>query len=199
MATHRYYRYFTYIAPVIRDPIIRTYGSLILTILALSVFTIFAIKPTVETIIILQKKLIDQQQILMSTNEKSQNLSLGSNNYKTLVSQGVKEKINSKVPFSPSIGELSASLEDAARATEASISAIQYQTFTISPATSSATPALLEIPFIYNLEGTYPDLLMVLKNLATSSRLIAINSLKFTKIEGGGLLLSVSGKAYYLK
>lgn len=199
MATHRYYRYFTYIEPVLKAPLIRTYGSLILTILALSVFTIFAIKPTVETIILLQKKLVDQQQILAAVNEKSQNLSLGSNNYKTLVSQNTKEKVNSQVPFSPAIGELSKSLEDSARVPQASISAIQYQTFTISPATPSTTPTLLEIPFIYNVEGTYLSLQTVLQNLQTGSRLITINSLNFTKIEGGSLLISVSGKAYYLK
>lgn len=199
MATHRYFRYFTYIEPVMKAPLIKTYGSLILTILTLSIFTIFAIKPTIETIIILQKKLADQQQILAAVNKKSQNLSLGSNNYKTLVAQGIKEKINSQVPNSAAIGELSKSLEDSAKVPQASISAIQYQTITISPATSSATPTLMEIPFIYNIEGTYSALLTVLQNLDTGSRLITINSLNFAKLEEGNLLLSVSGKAYYLK
>ena len=109
--THRYFRYFTYIQPIIKTPFIKTYGSLILTIVALSIFTIFAIKPTIETILILQKTLNDQTEILSAINKKSQDLSLGSNNYKSLVNQGLTDKINTAVPYTPAVGELTGILE----------------------------------------------------------------------------------------
>lgn len=193
--THRYFRYFTYIQPVIKAPFIRTYGSLILTIMALSIFTIFAIKPTVETILILQKTLNDQNEILKSITKKSQDLSLGSSNYKTLIRQGLADKINKAVPPTPSVGELTVALEDIAE--EASISAIQFQPFIITSITDSSE--LSEISFTYNVEGSYDSLLSVLRNLKNSSRLISIENLTFNKLESSGLLLSVSGKAYYLK
>lgn len=198
-ATHRYFRYFTYIQPIIKTPFIKTYGSLILTIVALSIFTIFAIKPTVETILILQKTLSDQTEILSAINKKSQDLSLGSNNYKSLVSQGLTDKINAAVPFTPAAGELTHALEDATRVPQASVSAVQFQPFTINPPTETNIFELSEITFTLNIEGTYQSLLLVLDNLRNSPRLVSIDNIAFNKIEGGGLLLSVSGKAYYLK
>lgn len=197
--THRYFRYFTYIEPIIKTPFIRTYGSLILTIMALSIFTIFALKPTIETILVLQKKLADQNEILAAINKKSQNLSLGSSNYKALLAEGQIEKINSALPFSPAVGELTKVLENAAKVPQASISAIQFQPFTIEPSSKKPSLTLSEIPFTYNIEGSYQSLLTILNNLKNSARVISIDNLTFNKVEGGGLLLSITGRAYYFK
>jgi Tfp pilus assembly protein PilO len=196
MAAHRYFRYFTYIEPVIKTPLVRTYGSLILTIFALSIFTIFAIKPTIETILILQKDLQEQKQILSALNLKSQNLNLGSKNYQTLVTQGIKQKIDASIPLSPEIGQLVNVLESHSKVPSASLAAIQFQPFTISPGEEQT---LTEIPFIYNIEGSYESLLLVLGRLRSSERLVTIDNLTINKLEGGGLLMSITGKAYYLK
>ena len=197
--THRYFRYFTYIQPIIKTPFIKTYGSLILTIVALSIFTIFAIKPTIETILILQKTLNDQTEILSAINKKSQDLSLGSNNYKSLVNQGLTDKINTAVPYTPAVGELTGILETVSKVPQASISAIQFQPFTINPPSELPTFELSEISFTINVEGSYQSLLALLNNLRNAPRLISIDNITFNKLESSGLLLSVSGKAFYLK
>ena len=195
-STNRYSRYFTYIEPITRAPIIRTYGSTILTIIALTVFIVFAIKPTVETILILQKTLSDQHQILDKLNEKSKNLSLGRKNYQAL-EESTKIKINSLVPINPEIGQVAKALENVSKVTDASISAIQFQSFTINKPLKNQT--LAEIPFNFNIEGSYSAILTILSNLHSMERLISINQIAFNKLEGGRLLLSISGKAYYLK
>ncbi len=193
----RYSRYFTYIQPVIRAPFVRTYGSLILTIVSLIVFIVFAIKPTIETILILQKQLSNQHQILDKLNQKSKNLSLGRKNYLDL-DQNTKDKINGSVPASPAIGELTKNLENAAKSGDASLSAIQFQSFTINQ--PQKTKTLAEIPFTYNVEVSYSTALSVLSNLKKLDRLISIDQFSLNKLESGGrLLLSISGEAYYLK
>lgn len=196
MATSRYFRYFTYIEPVIKTPFIRTYGSLILTILTLVIFIIFAIKPTIETILILQKQLSEQQQILDKLNQKSKNLSLGRKNYLSL-DKTTQEKINFAIPTTPQIGDLTRVLEDITKSTEASISAIQFQNFSISP--PQKKKILAEIPFNYNFESSYLSALTILSRLQSSSRLISIKQLQFSRTETGKVLITTSGKAYYLK
>ena len=46
---NRRFRYYTYIQPILRSPIIKSYGLHILTIFTMIIFIIFAIKPTAET------------------------------------------------------------------------------------------------------------------------------------------------------
>jgi len=79
--SNRYSRYFTYIKPLARLPIIKTYGPAIFSLLTMSVFIVFAIKPTIETILVLQKQLADSDKIVAQINEKTDNLSKGRENY----------------------------------------------------------------------------------------------------------------------
>lgn len=197
-ASKRYSRYFTYIEPALKAPIVRTYGSLILTFLSLTIFVIFAIKPTVETILVLQKKLADQQAILKQIVQKGQDLRTGIENYHRL-DETARQKVDTAVPKNLELAVVVRSLEQAAVLTEASISALQFQPITMEkPAEQSFETHLVEIPFTFNVEGSYDKQKKVLQNLGKSPRLISITGLIFNKIEGG-LLMSVSGKAYYLK
>lgn len=194
---HRYFRYFTYIQPIIKTPFIQTYGSLILTIFSTIIFTVFAIKPTIQTVTILQKQVSDQKQILDELNQKSKNLSSGRKNYLNL-DPSIKNKIQTAVPTTPAVGELTRSLEQIAKVSEASLAAVQFQNFTIDK--NLAKKSLAEIPFTYNVEGTYSTLLKVIAGLKSMDRLISIEQLNFNKVAGNQtIVLSVSGKAYYLK
>ena len=70
----QYSRYFTYIRPFTKLPIVRTYGSATFTLVVMTIFIFYAIKPTVETILVLQKKLEDSTQVLEKVNQKANNL-----------------------------------------------------------------------------------------------------------------------------
>lgn len=196
--SHRYSRYFTYIQPVLKIPIVKSYGGIILNLLALAIFILFAIKPTVETILVLQKKLEDSNQVLEKISQKSENLSLAKKNYSSMDST-VKSKIQTAVPTSVSLKTLTTSLEDAASRNEASISALQIQPLTIQ-SMSSTDKKLKEVSFTYNVEGSYTNLVNILKELQTTVRVISINGLTLNKTESNSnLLMSVTGKAYYLE
>jgi len=124
--SNRYSRYFTYIKPLTRLPIIKTYGPAIFSLLTMSIFIVFAIRPTIETIIVLQKKLADADKIVAQINEKTDNLSKGRENYQ-LLSQNIKNKIRAAIPDNIDIKSLSQALETSAKTNEASISALQIQ------------------------------------------------------------------------
>lgn len=194
-----YSRYFTYIKPIGKLPIVKNYGSAIFTLITMSIMILFAIKPTVETIIVLQKKLADEEEVLQKVTQKANNLAQGKKNYDNL-SQDIKDKISAAVTETVSLKSLMLSLEQAAKVHQASISALQVQPLTIDAKTDNQLGTLSEISFTFNTEGDYKNLIGLLQDLKRSSRLISIDSLSMSKTEETKtLIMSLSGRAYYLK
>lgn len=194
-----YSRYFTYIKPITKLPIVRTYGSTIFTLLVTSIFIFFAIKPAVETIVVLQKKLADSKQVLEKVNQKAYNLSAGKANLEKL-DPLVKAKIQSAIPDTVNLKSVTLTLEQIAKNHEASISALQIQPLTIDVKTESKPGILSEISFTFNVEGDYRNLVSLLQDIKSTARLLSVNSVSLTKLsEGGGLLMSITGKTFYIK
>lgn len=194
-----YSSYFAYVKPVIKLPIVRTYGSTIFTLLVTAIFIIFAIKPTVETILVLQKKLADANEVLQKVTQKVNNLSMGKKNYENL-DQDIKDRISKAIPDTVSLQSVTQTLEQTAKRHEASISALQIQPLTIDIGNEAKVGSLKEISFTFNVESTYQNLFALLQELGTSSRLLSIENLSLSKAsEGPGLIMSLSGKAYFLK
>lgn len=194
-----YSRYFTYVKPLGKLPFVKTYGSTIFTLIVITIFIFFAIKPTIETILVLQKKLSDTNEILNKINKKAENLSLGKQNYDNLDSS-IKNKISAAITSSVDIKSVTQSLEQAAKIHEASISALQIQPLVIGSKVENAIGVLAEIDFTFNVEGDYQNLVSLLQDLKGSSRLISIENVSLSKVsEGSGLIMSIAGKAYYIK
>lgn len=195
----RYSRYFTYIKPVTKLPIVRTYGSTIFTLLIMVIFIFFAIKPTVETILVLQKKLENSQDVLEKINKKADDLTKANQNY-TDLPQSTKDKIESAIPDYVDLRSLAQILEQTAQKNVASISALQIEPLTIDVERGKSIGDISEVSFTFNVEANYENLISILQDLKLSSRLISIERLSINKVgEGGSLIMSLAGKAYYLK
>lgn len=195
----RYFRYFTYIKPVTKIPVIRTYGTTIFTFIITAIFILFAIKPTVETILVLQKKLENYNQTLEQVNKKANDLSQGKTNLKNLDKE-TQDKIRAAIPNSLEIRSVIQTLELAAQRHEASVSALQLQPLVIEGKDEDTIGTLDELTFTFNVEGAYQNLISLLQDLKRSARLISIDTLTLNKVsEGANLIMSISGKAYYLK
>lgn len=195
----KYFRYYTYIEPIIKNPIIKTYGYAIFTIIMTIVFILFAIKPTLQTIVLLQKELENQLNALSKIDKKIEDLQIAQKNYLSL-DEELKSKIEMSVPDNPSLPSLIRSLEGTTLGTEASISALQFQPIVIEEKKTSENYTIQEISFTFNIEGTYDTLKKILNNLRNDTRVVTIDNLSFNKVEGGRtILLSVTGKVYYLR
>lgn len=194
-----YSRYFTYIKPVTRLPIIKTYGSTIFTLIVIIIFIFFAIKPTVETILVLQKKLTETSDVLDKINKKANDLSLGKQNYDNL-DPTIKSKVTQAIPDTVALKSITQTLEQIAKSHDTSISALQIQPIVIGTKSENSVGSLSEIDFTFNIEGGYANLIALLQDLKSSSRLISIDSLSLSKLtEGSGLIMSITGKGYYIK
>lgn len=195
----RYFRYFTYIKPIAKLPIVRTYGSTIFTLIVIIVFIFFAIKPTIETILILQKKLDDSNKVLGQLNQKVSTLTEAKKNYDNL-NPVIKRKIYDAIPDKTTFNSLVQNIENIIKTYESSISALQIQPISLVAKDQNKIGALSQIDFTVNIEGEYPNLVSILQQMTSSSRVISIDSITMNKIsEESGLIMSISGKAYYLK
>ncbi|MBI3109672.1 type 4a pilus biogenesis protein PilO [Candidatus Daviesbacteria bacterium] len=198
--SNRYFRYFTYIKPITGMPIVKTYGPVIFTLLIMTVFVVFAIKPTIETILVLQKKLADADKIVAQINEKTENLSKGKENYQRL-EQNARDKIQRAIPDTIDLKSLIQTLEQSTRTYEASISALQIQPITLAATKdNNIQNKLQEVSFTFNIEASYQTLTAILQDLKANNRLISIDKLTLNRPgEGKSLIMSISGKAYFLR
>ena len=195
----RYSRYFTYIKPVTKMPIIKTYGSTIFTLIIMAIFIIFAIRPTIATILVLQKKLVDSKAVLEKLNQKANDLGLAKQNYNSL-NETALFKISKAIPNTPELKSITQTLENTALKYNASISALQIQPQVFETKKEDTLGAISNISFIFNATGEYQNLISVLQDLKESSRLFSIDKLSLSRLsEGEGLIMSISGKAYFLK
>lgn len=199
MANSRYSRYYVYIKPVINNKYVKSTAPYIFSLLAIIIFVIFAIRPTILTILDLQKSIQDNKQTLNTLEKKSRDLTDGKRNLDNL-DPGIKTLINTRLPDTVAVTTLINNLQIAASKT-ASISALQVQPVTIYTNNSNLNPkqSIGEILFSFNTQGSYASLLQTLDNITKSSRLINLTSVFLNKSAEGIVGLSVSGKAYYLK
>lgn len=194
----KYSQYYIYIQQVIKNKYVKSFAPYIFSVLSIIIFTIFAIRPTVITIIDLQKSIQDNQKVLDLLEQKSIDLTNGKKNLDS-IDPNIKDKINTRLPLYPAVTNLISNLQISATNT-ASISGIQVQPITIYNTVVNTKSALSldEIIFSFNNQGSYNQLITILDNVTKSSRLINLTSAIFSKTTDG-ISLSISGKGYYLK
>lgn len=195
---NRYFRYYTYIQPVLKHPAVKSFAPHIFSLFTVAFFVVFVIHPTVSTILELNKKIEDSKQILAALNTKSQNLDAGKRNLEA-IDPRVRAKIEALIPSNPAITTVIKGLQDPQQSTETA-AIIQIQPLTLVDAAAPPTGKLNEVSFNYSTQEAYSDLLSFLKAINQVPRLTSIDSLSIGKQPGEtATSLSISGRAYYLK
>lgn len=196
----RFSRYYVFIKPVLKNKYFKTYSGLIFGLITIMIFAVFAIKPTIETIISLQKSIEEQNALLQTIKDKSKNLSLARTNYQA-IDPSVKTKIHALLPNSPTLPSFVQTLASIAEKEQASMSSLQFQPVDLQaePKKLSKSSQVTEIPFTVNMQGGFQQLINILNSLSKTTRLITIEQVNFTKPEDGVLIMSINGKAYYFK
>lgn len=193
-------RYYTYIRPALKSKFVKAYSPLIFSLVAIAIFSFYAIRPTVITILSLQKSIDEQTSILNRLKEKVGNLTQGKQNYENL-SGSVKKKLDNLIPNNPAIPQLINTITYAAARSEASVSGLQFQTIELGESSNSLNKDAQITPINVNLiaQGSYPNLMRFLSALKRTDRLISIHSINFVQPADASLIMSVNAKAYYIK
>lgn len=192
-----YSRYYVYIKPALKNRYVKTYSSLVFSLIAITFFSLFAIRPTFKTIIALQKDIEQQTKVLDQIKLKSKNLEKAINNYHS-IPPDIKVAIDTLVPSKPIVSDLIKSISDIAKINEASISGLQFQPFEVE---NPSKPMLnenevKEINLTFNLQGDYFGLTKTLNDLNNSKFIFLIDSVNLTKSESG-MIMSIQMRTYY--
>lgn len=193
-------RYYTYIKPVLKNKTVKTYSSLIFSLITTTIFLIYAIRPTLSTIISLQKSINEQSAVLTKLNQKVKDLTEGRKNYES-IDPTLKVRLVDLLPYSPSLPSLMNSLTILATESQSTISGLQFQPVILEKPikTLSKDAALKEVDFTFNAQGSYSQLINFLNSLKRADRLINISSISFNKPLDAPLIMTVNAKSLYLK
>lgn len=190
IAKNKYFQ----LLPNIKEERLQRFTTLVLTLIALSFFGIFAISPTLSTIAELRKELEDNQFVDQQLQQKISNLTALQSQYANL--QTDLPTILATIPTTPDVPLLAAQIQAVA---PQGVAIQNIQTFEVEiPKIKSQT--YLSYSFSLTAEGSYSDVNKFLVSLSTMQRIVTIDILSLTKKSiGDTLVLTLKGKAYFMQ
>lgn len=198
----KYKKYYSYIEPVFKDPVTRSYASLILFFLTISFFIAFAIRPTIKTMVSLNKQIQDGRITNEALQQKINALSIAQNEYTSL--QPSFNLIYSSLPENPMVGEFLKMIEKVATASSISISSLQIQPVKLLEPKSIEEQgfSLRELTFSMNIEGKYRSLRAFVEILRRIQRVVSLDNVAIAPSRAkkeNSLGLTFTAKAYFFK
>jgi Tfp pilus assembly protein PilO len=191
-------KYLEYIKlfPVTQTQQVKTYTTLILTLVAVIGFSLFAISPTVNTILELRKQLADSQFADAALQEKISALQSLQEQY---ISLGTDlARISMAVPTTPEVPELLAKVQTLADAADLHIAKLEALQVELTKK-SGGGQAPSSFVFVITTTGSYEQLLRFLDSLKSFDRLITIEAIAVERTGQGSIPLtaSIRARAYF--
>lgn len=188
-----YEKYYKDFIPYVKKDKNQQYISIILTLTVSIFFLLFAINPTVSTIVKLKKDLKDSEFVEQALEKKIANMS-------SLFQQRerIKEDIPlilEAVPMSPEATILFAQMQSVADSSSVTLS--NENTVDI-PLDSSNASDSASFNFQVTASGEYNNVYQFLSNLTDMQRAVSVESINISKsTQGGGISAAIVGTAFY--
>jgi len=189
------YREYLKLLPNIHQEHVQLVTMLIFTFVALSLFGIFAINPTLSTIVSLKKQLADSEVLHEGLKTKINNLSQLQQQYTQLTDS--LPIVFAAVPQTPSVPLLSGQIQALSKQnkltiTEFNVSEVQLTTLNLPQAFGSS------FTFSYQATGNYNDMVSFIATLTHMSRIVTIESIGITRdSKENNLQLTIRGRQYF--
>lgn len=171
-------------------------STIIFTFLALSFFGIFAISPTISTIIQLKKQLSDNKNVDMQLKQKIENLAALQTQYNTLKPD--IPLIVENIPTTPAVPLLIAQIQALAVKNNITLNTLQSLEVDLTK-TSDNLKVPSSFKFTLSASGNYVNVTAFLSSLVDFNRLISIDGVSLSQENAGITKLTVLGEAYMKK
>ncbi|MBM3205589.1 hypothetical protein FJZ41_01910 [Candidatus Shapirobacteria bacterium] len=194
---HRYQRYFTDLTKFYQNKKVRTYTTIILSLLTVTFFIVFTIRPTLKTIAQLFRQTKDQKQVVVELDKKINNLAEAQSNYLTIESDLFL--VDEALPQKAEVTLLAKQLEALAARSGIAIVNLRFTEITLKE--GQIPPGeKKEINFSFNALGDYQNLKSFLVTLMSLRRIVLVEAFSFQtgKTTGSTLSLNLNGKAWFL-
>jgi len=195
---HRYQRYFTNLSHFYQTKKSRTYTGIILSLITVIFFIVFAIKPTLVTISQLIKQRKDQRSVVSALEKKITNLSQAQNEY--LLVEPDLYLLDQALPQEPQAPLLVKQIETLSRQSGVTIGRLRLSEITLQKTGSSKTDKQF-FTFNFSAFGDYSNLRNFLDSLSGLRRIVLVESFSFQKGTGenSNLSLNLTAKAWFLE
>lgn len=193
--TSNYDKYYKGLIPYFKKGKNQEYFTIILSFAASIFFALFAINPTVTTIVKLNKEISDSKIVNNKLSQKINNLSSLSQHYQE-ISDDLPFIMNA-IPNTPNAPEMLAQIQSVAKDSSITIKNIGIDPIQLTKPVVTNNRSSLS--FTLSGQGTYQNMSNFLSILINIQRTISINSISITReSEGTGIINStIKGTAYY--
>lgn len=192
----KYEKYYKDILPYLKKEKNKQYFTVILTLGASIFFALFAINPTLSTIIKLRKEVTDSKFVEEKLSKKINSLSSLSQQYQVI--QKDIPYILDAIPQQPEAPILVAQIQSIAQD-----STVELTKLEVSPINLTSQPATKSSSFIFELTGksSYENLQKFISSLINMQRIVSVDSISITKTEeiDQNLQITIKGSAYFKK
>lgn len=191
------YQEYLKLLPNMKQENTRIITMLIFTFAAMTFFGVFAINPTLTTIVDLKKQLADSEYVQEQLRNKINNLSTLQQRYNEITPD--IPVIFAAIPDTPSAPLFVGQVETLAKQANLRITSLRVSEVQLTP---GKNPSAQNASFTFQLEatGSYEDLLTFAKLLSQMNRIVSVESMgiaRDTKQEA--LLITVRGREYFKK
>lgn len=190
------YRQYLKILPDMRKENTRLAITLILTFFALSFFGLFAINPTLTTIIELQKQLDDSEFTHQKLTAKITNLSNLQQKYTTLHSE--LQIVEEAIPKEAAATKLTGQIHTLAAESNLNVRNLRIAEVSLTSSTVPASPNGLS--YVFNLEasGTYENMIALAEKLTSFNRIVTVEAISISRdTRTEELVLNIRGRQYF--
>ncbi len=186
---------------ILKKPKNQAYFVLILSFFTIAFFGFFAIRPTIKTILQLNREIQDNRDLNQKLSEKINALAQVQSDYELI--RGAIPALYNAVPKTAEFPILVSTLEQIGQKTDASISAISINNVVIAPASArpggAKEPTQVTFQAAYN--GRYDQLLAALELLLNDKRIMTLDSVSFVinpvKKDSAVMSITLDGEGYY--
>ncbi|HSW96270.1 MAG TPA: type 4a pilus biogenesis protein PilO [Candidatus Saccharimonadales bacterium] len=181
--------------PVLRQERTQTFLIIILTFLSLSIFGLFAINPTIATIIQLRKQLADNKLVQTKLQGKVTNLSILQGKYNQI--QPDLSLVLAAVPDSHKLPEFIGKVQGLAGKNNVSVVTIQSNPIIL---TNNQSTKASSVSFSFTVQGTRENILSFITAFMSFDRIITIDEISLntmTTTEGTTTQAMIQGKALF--
>ena len=192
----KYEKYYKDILPYLRKEKNQQYLTVILTLGATIFFALFAINPTISTIVKLRREINDSRFVEKKLSEKINNLSILSTQYQSI--QEDLPFVFDAIPKMPEAPTLVAQIQSIAQESSVEISKLDVSSINlISEDASTSSSFAFEIIG----QGDYDNLQKFTSDLISMQRILSVNSISITKDTetDQNLEINIKGSAYFKK
>ncbi len=173
------------------------FTSIVFTLIALSVFGLFAINPTLSTIAKLKKELKDSEFVHQGLQQKISNLSSLQKQYSLL--QDDIPIVLSSIPNDPNVPMLIADIQSVAVSSDINVKSLQNFAVELAKQKPSTDKKYYSFSFSLAGMGGYDNILSFISSLSNMQRVVTFDvlSVNSTSNQNEPLRINVQGTAYY--